>query len=336
MWRPTDLEAYSALVATRLVHKTFNEGELDLLRQSLVFDKRKDGFHGLCLLQDVPSLGLRRGLRLLEEGPVDDLHALHLIKAPTHLVFFDAAAERAMNFVGPLFTIVGFSMASLRLDVMHVFDLGIAQWAIGTVFMNILLNNAFRSTMEHADARLMQNLIRLRKRIRAFYSKECTRETSRIDRLTMKMLGTRALPRLKAKAAETRHLLPLAVKLVSEYKGQLGEHGFFIKGAVENLAAVYKVMRESPRKMPPAKIAALERHMGIFLAFWKASTGHCYYKHHMGWHLVERAKVDGNPKCYHTYPDENENRLMGKVAKSVHGGRRFYEAVLEKVLADSL
>ena len=60
--------------------------------------------------------------------------------------------------------------------------------------------------------------------------------------------------------------------------------------------------------------------------------GHCVFKHHCAFHIVERAGWMGNPKFYWTYPDEAENRIMKAVAASLHGGCTFYMSLLEKVL----
>jgi hypothetical protein len=55
----------------------------------------------------------------------------------------------------------------------------------------------------------------------------------------------------------------------------------------------------------------------------------------MCWHIVERIPEHGNPRFYWTYPDEGQNRIMGNVAKSLHGGATFYVTFLQKVLAES-
>ena len=77
----------------------------------------------------------------------------------------------------------------------------------------------------------------------------------------------------------------------------------------------------------------LQRCMFRFLSAWKEYKGHCVFKFHMSAHLAEQAAEKGNPRTYWTYPDEAENRLMQKVAKSLHGGPTFYVRLLEKVLA---
>ena len=74
--------------------------------------------------------------------------------------------------------------------------------------------------------------------------------------------------------------------------------------------------------------------MSRFLSCWKAYGGHCVPKHHFAWHLAQRARTQGNPRFYWTYADEQENRVMGSVAKSLHGGNTFYLSFLQKVLPE--
>eukprot|EP00969_Alexandrium_andersonii_P034139 1492994-Alexandrium_andersonii.AAC.1 len=308
-WSMTDPSTYNQLVQHRVVTKAFDAPGLALLRSKLRFDHRRDGFVGLALLEDVPQLGLRRGLRLMEAGPVVDLHRLQDIQAPATLHFFDCQAEKMLNFVSPLFNITGFSVACLRLDVMHIIDLGLLQWLIGTVFWRLLLNNSFGDAGAiHAEGRLLHNLFMLRRAMRVYY--RANPQLTRIHRLTLKMLSARGKPRLKAKAAETRHLLPLAQALCAKYPSRLGERGALLRGAVDRVAKFLEVMRREPRRMTPGGLASLQQHMATFLTFWKSFGGHLYYKHHMAWHLAKDAGVAGNPRFYHTYPDEGENRVV--------------------------
>jgi len=74
--------------------------------------------------------------------------------------------------------------------------------------------------------------------------------------------------------------------------------------------------------------------MNRVLAHWSSFGGHMVFKHHCAWHLSERATRHGNPKYYWTYADEQDNRVMGTVAKKLHGGRTFYLTFLKKVLPE--
>eukprot|EP00959_Pyramimonas_sp_CCMP1952_P151415 3168363-Pyramimonas_sp.AAC.1 len=72
--------------------------------------------------------------------------------------------------------------------------------------------------------------------------------------------------------------------------------------------------------------------MTSFLRAWSSYKGHLVPKCHMCWHLAEQCAEMGNPAACWAYPDENENRLMGTVAKSLRGGSTFYVRFLEEVV----
>ena len=79
----------------------------------------------------------------------------------------------------------------------------------------------------------------------------------------------------------------------------------------------------------------LQSHITKFLLHWKAYDGHLVFKHHAAWHLAERAAKHGSPIFYWTYSDEQENRVMGTIAKGLHGSKEpFYTTFLQKVLPE--
>ncbi len=63
-------------------------------------------------------------------------------------------------------------------------------------------------------------------------------------------------------------------------------------------------------------IDSIQKCVCSFLISWKKAGGHCTFKHHMAFHIVQHAGRLGNPRLYHTYSDEEENRAMGLVAKN--------------------
>ena len=288
------------------------------------------------MLEDVAELRLERGFRIVESGRVTDIWALGALELPVELTFFDCKGEHGLNLLCPLFEVVGFTIEMLALDVMHVVDLGIAQYLVGAVFRQLVENNFIRSAAIHADARRFDNLKHLRRRIWAYYQSIALPRGTRsaIGRLSLAQIGPLAKPRLSAKAAETRNLVPLLVQLCEESFASLGERSLHLRACCVELDKFYTTMKEEPRRMTSAGFRALPSSMSKFLAHWKAYGGHLVYKHHMAWHLVQRASRHGNPRDYWTYADEQENRVMGAVAKSLHGGNTFYLTFLQKVLPE--
>jgi hypothetical protein len=281
-------------------------------------------------------LDLPIGARLLENHSVPDLHDLDSVQFPATLLFFDSDGNHGLNFVCPMFAVAGFSIEYLHLDVMHVLDLGVSQYVAGLVFRRLIENNFARSTQRTADLKRFDNLHHLRRRMRSYYKtlKRPRGTMSAIGRLTLLMLGKLKEPRLKAKAAETRNIIPLLTQLCAENSGFLGEHGPYLAAACTELKRFYDTMTGSPRVMNKTSLAALEQSSTRLLSYWKKIGGHFVYKFHALWHIAERARLHGNPKTYWTYADEAENRAMGRVAKGLHGGRTFYSTFLEKVLVE--
>eukprot|EP00969_Alexandrium_andersonii_P008896 389276-Alexandrium_andersonii.AAC.1 len=128
-------------------------------------------------------------------------------------------------------------MKHLALDVMHILDLGVTQFLVGSVFRRLLDNNFCKSKQAFAKLKFRDNLRHLRRRMRAYYASQSIPRghMSAIGKLTEKMLSSKDVPRLKAKAAETRNLVPLCVQLVSEHPRKLGQGAALLKAATEQL-----------------------------------------------------------------------------------------------------
>ena len=77
----------------------------------LVFDNRKAGYVGLALRADFPELNLPAWARLVASAPVADIHNLGALVPPVELTFFDQDGDHGLNFVSPLFSIPGFTVA---------------------------------------------------------------------------------------------------------------------------------------------------------------------------------------------------------------------------------
>ena len=110
-WTPRDSRVYNADVCRALMVRAVSCAVLsrDLIAE-LRFDGRSDGFAGLCLLFDFPALNLPRGARLLETGPVVNLHDLSNLVVPATLSFFNSCGDHGLHFICPLFNVLGFNI----------------------------------------------------------------------------------------------------------------------------------------------------------------------------------------------------------------------------------
>ena len=83
-------------------------------------------------------------------------------------------------------------------------------------------------------------------------------------------------------------------------------------------------------------VSSVQKSILAFLKNWHLATGHMVFKHHMAFHVAKFCDKVGNPRFFHTYADEQHNRLMGQIAKALHGSRRFYLTFLQRAKMDIL
>lgn len=372
-WRERDDSTWRAEVAASMTRRKLGAHQRGLLKQLLRVCEFDANRGGLVLTEDFPPLQLHCGHRLIENEYVDDIHDVASIELPAFLDFFDTTRVAQLNMISPLFSIPGFGVDSLHLDAMHILDLGATQYIAGSTLTALVENNFARSTkargLKHElpfpttkktdtggggtgegkrlfvgpspaliDDRRLENIFHLRRRFKMFYKMRRLnnrKQLSCIMKLKLKQLSNRAIaPRLLAKAAQTRNLLPLLEQLCSENPDFLGRNGEYLTRSVKHMNAAHAIMKREPRNMSAAGLQGLQHSMARYLRAWRIYGGHHVFKHHSAWDLVRRAKRQGNPMYYWTYADEQMNRLMGTVAKSLHAGSTFYITFLGKILPE--
>eukprot|EP00959_Pyramimonas_sp_CCMP1952_P331350 6938650-Pyramimonas_sp.AAC.1 len=97
------------------------------------------------------------------------------------------------------------------------------------------------------------------------------------------------------------------------------------------MAKFHDLVQSNPRQLSDAVARSMEQSILRFLTYWQNYGGHEVFKHHVAIHCVMQSRRLGNPRCRWTYADENENRLMGSAAKSVHHGDTFYVTLMQKL-----
>ena len=128
--------------------------------------------------------------------------------------------------ISSLFSLPHFSEACILQDWMHCVDLGVAQDLIGNLFHEVQRQLPGTSM----DARMSVLLQRLK-----VYYKTLPPSASRLNTLTCEMIKQpNKGPKLRAKAAETRHLIPFCAALAREFCG-LDAHGRTRAGLFEHL-----------------------------------------------------------------------------------------------------
>ena len=212
----------------------------------------------------------------------------------------------------------GLRLDCLMIDVLHTLDQGVASHIIGNIFFLCVSEHAFGGTTQQA------NLDVLAEEMKAYYKRNRHIDSKMQGKLTLdRIRTTNDWPKLKCKAAATRHLAPFALELAQRFCGRaeiavctllvrfydlLSSEGQFLSPAAKaevpglgrRLCEVYCLL---------ARQALNDR-----VRKWKIMP-----KLHLFLHLAEWQAVElGNPKFYWVYADEDLVGQMIEVSRSCH------------------
>ena len=216
--------------------------------------------------------------------------------------------------------VVGLTLGCVMVDVLHAVDLGVASHAIANVFARCIRKRAWGGRTYD------QNVAALGEEVKTWYKRN--KGGARIQgELTWERLKTtNGWPKLKAKAAATRHLAEFAlelakqhcqddprivaiVQLLCEFYDWLAKEGVYMGEAAtsrlpqvgQNLCALYgQLARE-----------AFDRKEKM----WKMTPTFHLFLHLCEWQIPD---LRLNPRSYWTYADENLVGSLVEVAESCH------------------
>jgi hypothetical protein len=230
----------------------------------------------------------------------------------------------------------------VTVDVLHAVDQGLASHVVANTFVELIHpwgpNQAARTAALEA-------------RIKTYY--DVNRESSKIQgKLTFERLKTsNDWPKLKAKAAATRHLAAFALELAAEaddslppgaspavrlhsrrrravcqllvrFSELLDGHGrYFTVAAKTEIAEIGRNLVTIYSQLSAESVASEQR-------MWKLTP-----KFHIFIHLCEIQCITwGNPRWYWTYSDEDLQKIMKQVALSCHPSRLSSEVLRKWVV----
>jgi hypothetical protein len=215
----------------------------------------------------------------------------------------------------------GFALIHFVVDLLHAVHLGIAQDFCGAVFWHCITSGLFvtgRSPSETAHISVQH----LRKLLWSWYNNANEEmvgaEITRLEDLTVSMLGTAASPACKTKGAETRWLIPFCVHLLSEYKDPLGQRGKHLARVGRALLDLVEEWQVAPRRLLAQNLQRMSDAMLILLRLWTEAALPLKPKLHLASHLVSHSALSGNPALHALWLDESLNRTLANICKAAH------------------
>ena len=229
---------------------------------------------------------------------------------------------------------VGFRLDCVMIDVLHTVDQGVASHIVANVLWAFAVcRKVFGgNTQKEQVANLFAHMNR-------WYAK--VKEKTKLQgKLTVERLRTKGdWPKLRAKAAATRHLARYALQLCHEF-GRAAEEDRKMVAVCQLLVRFYEIMDSESQFLGAAAKRELPtlgmQLVGIYtdlataaikkkLKQWKLSPKLHLFQHLCEWQCLSH----GNPRFYWTYSDEDLAGLMSEVAASVHPATMSTSAIFK-------
>jgi hypothetical protein len=222
-----------------------------------------------------------------------------------------------------LFSLPLFGPHRILVDWLHTADLGCAADAVG---------NVWYACLQWLGANRTEQVAALWTRLQAFY--EANEVGPQLDSLTLLLIKQRGQPpKLRTKAARVRAAVPFTAALAAEFADR-SETMATIAHLAGHLARVYECLDAAV--WPAAEEATAARRFALLYAtleqqavdpLWRIKP-----KLHLFVELIEYvAPLEGNPRTYWTYRDEDYGGQLAKLAAR-RGGRRNPSRVAQNVL----
>ena len=290
----------------------------------LRYDKRlQGGSKGRALTEAVPGLPLRAGDRLEPSHSLPDVGKFDILSDadfPKRVCFWRVSEETVCHhYRNPLFDeSIGITMASITVDVLHTLHLGAFLVFCRYIIWELLGAGCWHPNQGTEAEKVQVAVLAMRAELWRWYSERHKKypleNLTRLADLTPKMLGTRASPKLKTKAAETLGLLHFVTDMVTKYSALIGERSRIFREAGASAIKYMEVCSGNPVSMQARSIQDLfdcmVKHLRLIESF------EIYVpKHHLWIHMTLQARWHGNPKSVANFLNESDNKTLKAVSR---------------------
>lgn len=245
-----------------------SEADRDRLVPLLAYDKRRGGAEGRALRTAVPELGLLANDRLEATESLMDVGKLEEVsKFPIRICFWRRSSESMTKHRFPLFCDdVGISPASLALDLLHTFHLGVLTAFNKHAIWCLLEAKVWGDHETTRSEGLQIAVLCLRSELWRWYAERARthpgENLTRVADFVPSMLGTPSAKQLRTKAAENWGLLLFVRDALVKFRAPVGADADRLAEAADCLIKYIGVLKANGAEMPPA---ALQDHMAAAL-----------------------------------------------------------------------
>lgn len=228
------------------------------------------------------------------------------------------ALARANESLPCLFLIKALRHEGVMVDVLHAVDQGVASHVTANVFFELMA--AWGPNFD-------EQVKELQRRLKVWYGTQTDGIAELNGKMTIARIKTSAdWPKLKAKAACTRHLVRFAYELARDNNTN-SPHDLWRLGASQCLNRFYEILYEHEVFFPAAVRAELSELAPLFMRFYGNLSAEAFTSRKRLWKLVPKfhtfvhlceTQSFLNPRFFWTYSDEDLQKHMKEVANSCH------------------
>ena len=193
---------------------------------ALRYDKRKEAC-GRALQRDLPEYGLEVYDRLEPQPGMYDVADFDRLVLPRRVLFWRRRNDTIARHRCPVFSsLLGVSVGTLELDVLHILNLGVYLWFITDAVWHLIRVDAWKMGTEFSqDERHQLSAQRLKVDLMAWYERmhreRPTMHLHKLQELSPEMLGEWNNPKMRLKAAESKTMLYFVTDLLGEHAGSV-------------------------------------------------------------------------------------------------------------------
>lgn len=218
-----------------------------------------------------------------------------------------------------------FKWTMVKLDWQHAQDLGALSYEIGEAWWSLLPGLARLATAGTKQDR-GTGLQELKRRLKQYYADKRVDSRIPLKRLGLRKIKARKHPKLKAKAVQTKRLLPFTLALAAELRhtdGALGEHRYQSLGYASKICSL-----ASQREITSDELMSWRAWQALHMFHYASCGFRVYPKFHYALHLPAQVERSGVPRTFWVYSDEGKNSEIRRVFNVCSKGHAVYQQIL--------
>ena len=224
-----------------------------------------------------------------------------------------------------------FRWSMIKLDWMHVVDLGLLTYVLGEAWWALLPKLAPRVWGRQGGAQKKRalGLHNLKAKLREYYRMHRTDTKIPVERLTLRKVRAKKHPKLKAKAAQARRLLPFTLSLARDVWRRRGVDGHRLQ-ALECLSDIFAL--NDLRELSEDGVMEWRRLNATFMYHHIFAGWRVYPKFHFFMHMPQQVRQSGVARSFWCYAEETKNKDVKRIWNASSKGHAVEQQILLHVI----